>query len=73
MSCPAPVVQVTEQLLRTLHLIDGTSELTSPRMLGKVLQHLVTAPFVKLWVALQSGTGNANTQPGSKAAGQLNA
>lgn len=72
-ACPADAVQVTEQFLRTMHLIVDTSELTSPRMLGKVLRYLISAPFVKLWPGLQPGTGNTNTQAGSKSTGQLSA
>jgi hypothetical protein len=53
-----------------MHLIDDTSGLTSPRMLGKVVRHLISAPFVKLWSNLQPGTGTANTQAASKTAGQ---
>jgi hypothetical protein len=53
-----------------MHLIDDTSGLTSPRMVGKVVRHLISAPFVKLWSSLQPGTGNGDSQAASKAAGQ---
>lgn len=67
--CLSGVMQVTEQLLRTMHLIDETTELTSPRMLAKVLRQTLAAPFAKLWQGLQTGAGS--TQAGS--AGQASA
>lgn len=43
-----------------MHLIDETAELTSPRMLGKVVRHLLTAPFAGLLQRPQGmGTGAA--------------
>lgn len=56
------LVQVTEQLFRTMHMMDGTAGLTSPRMVGKVLRHLVSATFAKLWSTLQPGTGSSDAQ-----------
>jgi hypothetical protein len=50
---------VTEQLLRNMHLVDDASELTSPHMLGKVLRHTFTAPFVKLWQGMPN-TGSTS-------------
>jgi hypothetical protein len=51
--------QVTETLLRVMHLIDEASELTAPRMLGKVMRYHITAPAVRLWQSLFPRSGSS--------------
>jgi hypothetical protein len=61
---------VTEALLRVMHLIDEASELTTPRMMGKVVRHRLSAPFRALWGSLTSGAGSSSsTNDGGAAAG----
>lgn len=66
------VVQVSETLLRVMHLIDESSELLTPRMLGKVLRHHLTAPLAKLWRAglAPGGNGGSGSTGGRGAAGE---
>jgi hypothetical protein len=63
------VVQVSETLLRVIHLIDESSELLTPRMLGKVLRHNLTAPLAKLWGAGLAPAGTGSGSGGSTGAG----
>jgi hypothetical protein len=42
-----------------MHLIDEGSELMTPRMLGKVMRHHITAPVVRLWQSLFPGSGSS--------------
>jgi len=49
-TCLVPCLpQVTEALLRVMHLLDDPSVLTTPRMVGKVMMHQLKAPFAGLW------------------------
>jgi hypothetical protein len=62
-------LQVTEALLRVMHLIDEATELTTPHMLGKVVRHKLTARFRRLWGSLRSGGSSSTADEGSAAAG----
>lgn len=65
-TCLMPCLsQVTEALLRVMHLLDDLSVLTTPRMVGKVLMHQLKAPFTGLW---QQGLQSPPTEPAEKLA-----
>lgn len=68
--CLCCAVQVSETLLRVMHLIDESSELLTPRMLGKVLRHHLTAPLAKLRRAglAPGGSGSGSGSGGSTGA-----
>lgn len=66
--CLCCVVQVSETLLRVMHLIDESSELLTPRMLGKVLRHHLTAPLAKLRAGLAPGGSGSGGSRGARGA-----
>lgn len=65
--------QVTEAVLRVMHLIDDTSELTTPRMLGKVLRYKLTAPLMKLFQQGPQPEASCSSSTGSATAGDFSA